>query len=206
MKRGARRARRTRETPAAGGHRHSEAQPGVAVGGFSRAPLALRLLKCTRRRGPSLRGGGPRGAGRARGVRAGTSKPTEGKVPPPLPRKWGANTDTDKTAFPDVGDLAPKARKTFFTKARSQRAPFFVYRRPQGTYADPYFKVTARSNLHRAPVGQGPSGPDWLAISFGFWSGRALATGTAWAGLCLIHHHYSAIKQRGPRRSVFPVL
>ena len=26
-------------------------------------------------------------------------------------------------------------------------------------------------------------------ISFGFWSGRALATGTAWAGLCLIHHH-----------------
>ena len=30
--------------------------------------------------------------------------------------------------------------------------------------------------LHRAPVGQGPSGPDWLAIAFGFWSGRALAT------------------------------
>ena len=44
--------------------------------------------------------------------------------------------------------------------------------------------------LHRAPVGQGPSCPDWLAISFGFWSGRALATGTAWAGLCLIHHHH----------------
>ena len=44
--------------------------------------------------------------------------------------------------------------------------------------------------LHCAPVGQGgPPGPDWLAISFGFWSGRALATGTAWAGLCLIHHH-----------------
>ena len=48
------------------------------------------------------------------------------------------------------------------------------------------------STLHRAPVGQGPSGPDWLAISFGFWSGRALATGTAWAGLCLIHHHHRA--------------
>ena len=48
--------------------------------------------------------------------------------------------------------------------------------------------------LHRAPVvGQGPSGPDWLAIAFGFWSGRALATGTAWAGLCLIHHHQHAI-------------
>ena len=44
--------------------------------------------------------------------------------------------------------------------------------------------------LHRAPVGQGPSGPDWLAIALGFWSGRALATGTAWAGLCLIHHHH----------------
>ena len=43
--------------------------------------------------------------------------------------------------------------------------------------------------LHRAPVGQGPPGPGWLAISFGFWSGRALATGTAWAGLCLIHYH-----------------
>ena len=47
-----------------------------------------------------------------------------------------------------------------------------------------------RSTLHRAPVGQGPPGPDWLAISFGFWSGRALATGTAWAGLCLNHHHH----------------
>ena len=37
----------------------------------------------------------------------------------------------------------------------------------------------ARRTLHRAPVGQGPPGPGWLAISFGFWSGRALATGTA---------------------------
>ena len=46
------------------------------------------------------------------------------------------------------------------------------------------------STLHRAPVGQGPPGPDWLAISLGFWSGRALATGTAWAGLCLIRHHH----------------
>ena len=26
-------------------------------------------------------------------------------------------------------------------------------------------------------------------FSFAFWSGRALGTGTAWAGLCLIHHH-----------------
>ena len=44
--------------------------------------------------------------------------------------------------------------------------------------------------LHRAPVGQGPPGPDWLATALEFWSGRALATGMAWAaGLCLIHHH-----------------
>ena len=41
-----------------------------------------------------------------------------------------------------------------------------------------------------ALVGQGgPSGPDWLTTALGFWSERALATGTAWAGLCLIHHH-----------------
>ena len=29
------------------------------------------------------------------------------------------------------------------------------------------------STLHRAPVGQGPPGPGWLAISFGLWSRRA---------------------------------
>ena len=54
--------------------------------------------------------------------------------------------------------------------------------------------VLVGSTLHRASVGQGPPGPDWLAISLGFWSGRALATGTAWAwaGLCLIHHHHHA--------------
>ena len=51
------------------------------------------------------------------------------------------------------------------------------------------FGLTAQHPAHRAPVGQGPSGPDWLAIALGFWSGRALATGTAWAGSCLIHHH-----------------
>ena len=45
-----------------------------------------------------------------------------------------------------------------------------------------------QSTLHRSPVGQGPSPPGWLAIALGFWySGRALATGTAWAGLCLIN-------------------
>ena len=49
--------------------------------------------------------------------------------------------------------------------------------------------------LHRAPAGQGPSGPGWLATALGFWSGRALATGTARAGLCLIHHHHRASKR-----------
>ena len=57
------------------------------------------------------------------------------------------------------------------------------------------------STLHRAPVGQGPSGPDWLATALGFWSGRALATGTAWAGLCLIHHHHrGGVAAVAPRR------
>ena len=46
--------------------------------------------------------------------------------------------------------------------------------------------------LHRAPVGQGPSVLGWLATALGFWSGRALTTGTAWAGFCLIHHHHVA--------------
>ena len=30
-----------------------------------------------------------------------------------------------------------------------------------------------------------------LGFPLGFWSGQALATGTAWAGLCLIHHQGS---------------
>ena len=40
-----------------------------------------------------------------------------------------------------------------------------------------------------ALVGQGPSSHGLLATALGFWSGRALTTGTAWAGLCLIQHH-----------------
>ena len=34
-----------------------------------------------------------------------------------------------------------------------------------------------------------------LSIALGFWSGRALATGTAWAGLCLIHHHHTSARR-----------
>ena len=53
-----------------------------------------------------------------------------------LPRKWGANIDKNRLFPDDVGDLALKARKTFFTKVRSQSAHFsLVYRRPQGIYA-----------------------------------------------------------------------
>ena len=44
-------------------------------------------------------------------------------------------------------------------------------------------------DLHRAPVNQAPSGPVWLPTALGFWSGRPLAAGTTWAGLCLIYHH-----------------
>ena len=51
-----------------------------------------------------------------------------------------------KSTFPDVGDLAPKARKTFFTKVRSQRAHFFCISPPPGHLCGPYFKVTARTN------------------------------------------------------------
>ena len=52
----------------------------------------------------------------------------------------------------------------------------------------------ADCTLYRAPVGQGLSGPDWLATALGFWSERALATGTAWACLFLIHHHHQQSK------------
>ena len=59
-------------------------------------------------------------------------------------------------------------------------------------------------NTHPAPCArwpcdsQGPSGPGWLAIALGFWSGRALPTGTAWAGLCPIHHHHHHHHQPTP--------
>ena len=42
----------------------------------------------------------------------------------------------------------------------------------------------AHDTLHRAPVGQGLLLP-WPARALGFWYLRALANGTAWAGLCL---------------------
>ena len=40
----------------------------------------------------------------------------------------------------------------------------------------------ALGTLHRAPVGQGPPGPGWLAISFGFWL-QVLV----WTGACYWH-------------------
>ena len=76
---------------------------------------------------------------------------------------------------------------------KEQNGPFFTFSWRFQT------ELTPRT-LHRAPVGQGPPGPDWLVIAFGFWSGRALATGTAWAGLCLIHHHHKAPTRPAARR------
>ena len=65
----------------------------------------------------------------------------------------------------------------------------------------------------------GTLGPDWLATALGFWSGRALAPGTAWADFnCAIRHHQrtpgflrnkvssrkkSNSKKSGPRPGVF---
>ena len=42
-----------------------------------------------------------------------------------------------------------------------------------------------------------------LATTLAFWSGRVLATGTAWAGLCLIHHHHG-LRARGEREARAP--
>ena len=42
--------------------------------------------------------------------------------------------------------------------------------------------------------------PDWLAIALGFGSGLALATGTAWAGLCSIRHHHKPQTRTYPTR------
>ena len=56
-----------------------------------------------------------------------------------------------KSAFPGVCDLAPKARKTFFTKVRSQRAHFFVCHRPQGIYADLTLKLQREQTTGTPP-------------------------------------------------------
>ena len=62
-----------------------------------------------------------------------------------LPRKWGTNID--KTGFsPGVGDLAPKARKTFFYESLESESAFFCISQPPGHLCGPYFKVTARTN------------------------------------------------------------
>ena len=55
-------------------------------------------------------------------------------------------------------------------------------------------KTGGRCTLHLAPVGQKRRLPR-LARALGFWSGQALATGTAWASLCLIHHHQETAQE-----------
>ena len=42
------------------------------------------------------------------------------------------------------------------------------------------------------PLSRGP----WALIGLPFRYGRALATGTEWAGLCLIHHHQSCCEEK----------
>ena len=54
---------------------------------------------------------------------------------------------------------------------------------------------------HPPPCARWPGtpGPGWLTTALGFWSGRALATGTALVGLCLIHHHPDMRRSFCPR-------
>ena len=65
--------------------------------------------------------------------------------------------------------------------------------------------------LHRAPDGQELRLPRLAAMAFWFsfwvWSGQALATGTAWAGLCLIHRppHTNAKGPEAVRGSGYPM-
>jgi hypothetical protein len=88
--------------------------------------------------------------------------------------------------------------RRYTTSRRSVVRPAFVCNASVNTQRQKYVNTAAVDKpqegqtgtaVRRAPVGQGPSGPNWLATALGFWSGRALA-GTAWAGLCLIHHHH----------------
>ena len=57
-------------------------------------------------------------------------------------------------------------------------------------------------------VGEGPSGPDWPAIAFGYWSGRALATGTAWAVNRAVRlktqPHHPAASSQNPQPAASP--
>ena len=85
----------------------------------------------------------------------------------------GADTNPSffcKTKFPQKKLLQ---KKTFLVRgcARAQS----INNNSGQTVATAY--VILHRTLHRAPVGQGPSGPDWLTNALGFWSGRALATG-----------------------------
>ena len=77
-------------------------------------------------------------------------------------------------------------------------------------FAVPLHKKTylAKNNkapcLHRASIGQGPPRLPWLAKALGFRSGQALATGTAWEGLCFIRHHQRTIKKAGQCQEIRP--
>ena len=141
----------------------------------------------------------------------------QGRSAPPPQRGWilGARFSADGAADDGWGNAfgafaGPSAWRT--PARRLPSATTWGHRRTRGALAALGGQRRSRWHTHQSrkspnlgaeankshpppstvrPLARGPrpSGPGWLAIPFGFWSGRALATGTAWAGLCLIHHH-----------------
>ena len=89
---------------------------------------------------------------------------------------------------PQPSSRRQRRRRRFFWNERTTKPNRALQPRARARH-QPKLEAPSTVALHRSPVGQGTSGPGWLAIALGFWSGRALATGTAWAGLCLIHYH-----------------
>ena len=78
-----------------------------------------------------------------------------------------------------VGGMTPQESGAMAWRHRFRRRRA----RLEPSRADTPPVALGHSTLHRAPVGQGLSGPDWLATALGFWwSGRALATGY-WHGV-----------------------
>ena len=92
--------------------------------------------------------------------------PGGGQVPPRGTR--GRQQKRPRRAF---GKRPPAPKKT----KRKPGRPFAGARKP-------------------STVRQGPR-PPRPAMAFGFWYWRVLATGTAWAGLCLIHHHHHLLER-----------
>ena len=72
--------------------------------------------------------------------------------------------------------------------------------RTSEAHAEARLGLTPKIPLRRAPVGHGlrlPRPAMAFVFSFGFCFGQALASGMAWAGLCLIHHHHGFLVLAG---------